>query len=42
VLLANIAYRVQGAFEWDATAMKSRREDVNAMLRRGYRKGWEV
>jgi predicted dehydrogenase len=42
VLLANIAYRVQGAFDWDAAAMKSSRDDVTAMLRRQYRRGWEV
>ncbi|NCY03009.1 MAG: gfo/Idh/MocA family oxidoreductase [Planctomycetia bacterium] len=42
VLLANIAYRVQGGFDWDATGMKSNRDDVNAMLRRAYRRGWEV
>jgi predicted dehydrogenase len=42
VLLANIAYRVQGGFDWDAAAMKSSRDDVNGMLRREYRKGWEA
>jgi predicted dehydrogenase len=42
VLLANIAYRVQGEFDWDAAAMESSRDDVNAMLRRQYRRGWEV
>ena len=42
VLLANIAYRVQGEFAWDPAAMKSDRDDVNALLRREYRKGWEV
>ena len=42
VLLANIAYRVQGEFAWDAAAMKSSRDDVNGMLRREYRKGWEA
>jgi predicted dehydrogenase len=42
VLLANIAYRVQGEFAWDAAAMKSDRDDVNAMLKREYRKGWRV
>jgi len=40
VLLANIAYRVQGDFDWDAAAMKSSREDVNGLLRREYREGW--
>ena len=42
VLLANIAYRVQGEFDWDAAAMTSGRADVDALLRREYRKGWEV
>ena len=42
VLLANIAYRVQGEFDWDPAAMKSSRDDVNALLRREYRRGWEV
>jgi len=42
VLLANIAYRVRGEFAWDAAAMKSDRADANALLRRDYRKGWEV
>jgi len=42
VLLANIAYRVQGEFAWDAAATKSDRDDVNAMLKREYRKGWQV
>ena len=42
VLLANIAYRVQGSFDWDAAAMKSSRDDVNRMLTREYRKGWEA
>jgi len=42
VLLANIAYRVQGEFDWDAAAMKSGRADVDALLQREYRQGWEV
>jgi hypothetical protein len=42
VLLANIAYRVQGEFDWDAAAMKSNRDDVNVLLRREYRRGWAV
>ncbi|NCA11736.1 hypothetical protein EBR56_08000 [bacterium] len=42
VLLANIAYRVRGEFAWDAAAMKSDRDDVNVMLKREYRKGWQV
>jgi len=42
VLLANIAYRVQGEFDWDARQMTSGRADVDAMLRRTYRRGWEI
>jgi predicted dehydrogenase len=42
VLLANIAYRIQGDFAWDAGAMKAGRDDATALLRRAYRKGWEV
>lgn len=42
VLLSNVAYRVQGEFDWDAAKMTSGRADVDAMLRREYRKGWEV
>ena len=42
VLLANIAYRIQGEFDWDAAALKTSRDDATALLRRAYRKGWEV
>ena len=42
VLLANVAFRVQGAFDWDAAALKSSRDDVDALLRREYRQGWET
>lgn len=42
VLLANIAYRIQGEFDWDATALKASRADATALLRREYRKGWEI
>jgi len=42
VLLANIAYRVQGEFDWDAAALTSGRPDVDRLLRREYRSGWEV
>jgi len=42
VLLANIAYRIQGEFDWDAAALKTSRDDATALLRREYRKGWEV
>jgi predicted dehydrogenase len=42
VLLANIAYRVQGEFDWDAVALKASSSDAQPLLRRDYRKGWEV
>lgn len=42
VPLANIAYRVQGKFAWDATALTSGRPDEDALLRREYRPGWQV
>jgi hypothetical protein len=42
VLLANIAYRIQGEFDWDAAALKTSRDDATALLRREYRKGWEA
>lgn len=42
VLLANIAYRVQGEFAWDAAAMTGGRADVDALLRPEYRSGWQV
>ena len=42
VLLANIAYRIQGEFDWDAAALKASRADATALLRREYRKGWEI
>ena len=42
VLLANIAYRIQGEFDWNAAALEASRPDATALLRREYRKGWEV
>jgi len=42
VLLANIAYRVQGEFDWDAATLTSGRPDVDRLLRREYRPGWDV
>ena len=42
VLLANIAYRIQGDFTWDAAALEASNADATALLRRKYRKGWEV
>ncbi len=43
VLLGNIAYRVQGDFEWDAANLKPRgNADAEKFIRREYRKGWEI
>jgi hypothetical protein len=42
VLLANIAYREQTSFTWDATAMKFDNDKVNLHLQENYRKGWEI
>ncbi|MEX1077314.1 MAG: Gfo/Idh/MocA family oxidoreductase [Pirellulales bacterium] len=42
VLLANIAYRIQGEFDWDALPLEASRADATALLRREYRKGWEA
>jgi len=42
VLLANIAYRVGGDFDFHAEALETSRDDATALLRREYRKGWEV
>lgn len=43
VLLGNIAYRVQGGFEWDAENLKPRgNAAAETFIRDEYRKGWEV
>jgi len=42
VLLANIAYRIQGEFDWNAATLEASRADATALLRRAYRKGWEA
>jgi hypothetical protein len=42
VLLANVAYRVQGEFDWNAAEMKAGRSDVENLLSREYRQGWET
>jgi predicted dehydrogenase len=43
VLLANIAYRVQGAFEWDAANLKIKgNPQAEKLIKEEYRKGWEV
>ena len=42
VLLANVAYRT-GGFEWDSANMTCKgNSKAQGLLRRAYRKGWEV
>lgn len=42
-LLANVAYRAGGEFDWDAAKLDAPgRDDVRALLRKTYRKGWEI
>jgi len=43
VLLANVAYRAGGGFDWDAaTLTASNNPQAQALIREPYRKGWEV
>jgi len=43
VLLANIAYRIQGEFDWDAVNLKVKGSDAaQKMVHTAFRKGWEV
>jgi len=43
VLLANVAYRSQGSFDWDAKGLVARGNDkAQTMIRSTFRKGWEV
>jgi predicted dehydrogenase len=43
VLLANVAYRVGGEFDWDPKTMRAQgRDDVDIFVRPKYRKGWEL
>ncbi len=43
VLLANISYRIQGGFTWDATTLKATDNlAVEKYLRQEFRKGWEI
>jgi predicted dehydrogenase len=42
VLLGNLAIRVGKAVEWDSEKMKTNLPEANALLRREYRKGWEL
>ena len=40
--LGNIAYRLGRRIEWDAENLRVRNVDANALIRRPYRKGWEL
>ncbi|MBU6276539.1 MAG: Gfo/Idh/MocA family oxidoreductase [Planctomycetes bacterium] len=42
VLLANVAYRAGRAFDWDAPTLSASDPAATALLRRGYRTGWEI
>ena len=43
VLLGNIAYRIQGGFEWDASELKPTGNDAaEQYIREPFRKGWEI
>jgi predicted dehydrogenase len=42
VLLANIAYRVQGAFDWEAANLKASTPEAQKYIHTAFRKGWEV
>jgi len=42
VLLGNLAIRVNQPIEWDSEKMRTNVPEANALLRREYRKGWEL
>jgi predicted dehydrogenase len=42
ILLANVAYRIQGSFNWNAEKMEADNPKASQYLREAYRKGWEV
>lgn len=42
VLLANVAYRSQAAFNWDHQKLTSDNEAANALLKEEYYRGWEI
>ncbi|RLS77779.1 MAG: hypothetical protein DWI03_05705 [Planctomycetota bacterium] len=42
VPLANVAYRIQGDFDRDATSLTTGRADADTLLRRDERAGWRV
>lgn len=42
VLLANIAYRVQSSFDWDAANLQASDPAAQKLLRSEFRRGWEI
>ncbi|MEC7567081.1 MAG: gfo/Idh/MocA family oxidoreductase, partial [Planctomycetota bacterium] len=43
VLLGNVAYRAGGSIDYDPESMKiTNNEQANTLLRKEYRKGWEI
>ncbi|MDB3958855.1 hypothetical protein N9408_08090, partial [Opitutales bacterium] len=42
ILLGNVAILAGGEFSWDRELGASNRKDVNNLLTKSYRKGWEV
>lgn len=42
VLLANVAFRLQGSFAWDADSLTADNPAASPLLRETYRRGWEV
>ena len=42
VLLSNLAYRSQSAFDWDSQALTASTPAAQAMVKSEFRKGWEV
>ncbi len=42
VILANLAYRTQSEFAWDAAQLKAANDNVQAMIKPTFKKGWEV
>ena len=42
VLLANVAYRSQSQFNWDAEKLTTNSNAANELIREEYRSGWEV
>lgn len=42
VLLANVAYRAQHDFDWDAPSLKASHEAAQSLTAKTYRRGWEI